>query len=122
MSLHPSADCRAGCCGRRCVGESPAQFHNRPRFEITVPVANYVFDVLHAGGEDLTRQPYCLRRHVLASLDLEAPPGVSHPQHFEETDAAVPLDVAREHGLEGVVAKRLDSRYQPGRCTRAWRR
>jgi len=39
---------------------------------------------------------------------------------YFETSAAEMLDVVREHGLEGVVAKRLDSPYEPGRRSGAW--
>jgi bifunctional non-homologous end joining protein LigD len=46
--------------------------------------------------------------------------GVVVPQNFTDTPDAVVLAAAREQGLEGVVAKRLTSVYQPGRRSRAW--
>ena len=77
----------------------------------------YAFDVLRAGDRDLRREPLRIRRQVLeplvrgtAVLLSEALPGT--PGQIERS--------VRELGLEGVVAKRLDSRYEPGQRSGAW--
>lgn len=85
-----------------------------------VPVSLFVFDLLRAGGQDLTGRTYLQRREALAVLGLDRPPAVRVPPHYVDDDGATLLAVARENGLEGVVAKRVDSRYLPGRRTRDW--
>jgi bifunctional non-homologous end joining protein LigD len=78
-------------------------------------VTMLVFDVLRFDGEDLRRRPYQERRAVLESLDL--PDGWVVPPSFSDGPATVATSL--EHGLEGVIAKRLASRYSSGR-SRAW--
>jgi len=84
-----------------------------------VPVFYFVFDVLQLGGESLLERPYRERREVLEGL-APAGPRVRVPR--SHADGAAMLAAAREHALEGVVAKRLDSRYEPGRRSGAWRK
>lgn len=84
-------------------------------------VAFMVFDVLWVDGEDLMRQPYEARRSRLASLDVvsglwQVPPAVWD----EPEDGADLLEASRLQGLEGIVAKRLASTYEPGKRSRAW--
>jgi bifunctional non-homologous end joining protein LigD len=81
----------------------------------TTPVSYIVFDVLALDGQDLTGEAYETRRTVLASLALSRPPVVQVPPHYADLAAEQLLDIAVDHGLEGLVAKRLDSRYRPGR-------
>ena len=85
-----------------------------------VPVSLYVFDVLEVGGSALLRETYDARRERLRELGLDTLPGISVPPSFDDLPAAQLLDVAREHRLEGVVAKRRASRYEPGRRSPAW--
>ncbi len=78
----------------------------------------YVFDVLHLDGRSLLRTPYRDRRRVLEALapllrSAEVPDTLGG-------DARTALRSSRERGLEGVIAKRLDSRYHPGRRTHTW--
>jgi bifunctional non-homologous end joining protein LigD len=80
-------------------------------------VVFYAFDVLHLGRTDLCGKPLRERRHALAGLNFAAPilmssPLPGTPQEIER--------VVRAAGLEGVVAKRLDSVYEPGIRTRNW--
>jgi histidine kinase/ATP dependent DNA ligase-like protein len=84
-----------------------------------VPVQFYLLDVLYAGGRSTLEIPYRHRRELLAELDLAGIPA-KLPPYFVDTDGQLVLHAARRHGLAGVVAKRLDSRYQPGRRSRAW--
>ncbi|WP_345624536.1 non-homologous end-joining DNA ligase [Streptomyces ziwulingensis] len=82
------------------------------------PAHLVLFDVLHLGDRSLLRLPYTRRRERLEGLGL-AGPSWSTPAalvgHGERALAAT-----REHGLEGLVRKRLDSVYEPGVRSRAW--
>lgn len=84
-----------------------------------IPVRFYLLDLLRAEGDDLTDTPYQRRRELLGELDLSGVPA-QLPPYFVDTDGQTVLHEATRHGLAGVVAKRLDSRYQPGRRSRAW--
>jgi len=85
-----------------------------------VPVCFLVFDLLWLDGHDVTSLPYTERRRLLAEL-FSPVPGVQMPEH-RIGDGAALLGAAAERGLEGVMAKRLDSRYEPGRRSPAWRK
>lgn len=88
-----------------------------------VPVRLYVFDVLHH-GRPLIDEPYTARRETLQGLDLDRVDVVDVPPHWPaEPGQDVGHELmaaARERGLEGVVAKRLASRYEPGRRSPSW--
>ena len=90
-----------------------------PGLVASVPVQYVVFDLLHDGQDVLLDLPYEQRRARLLDLDLDRV-GVVVPQNFTDTPGALVMTAAREQGLEGVVAKRLTSVYQPGRRSRAW--
>jgi bifunctional non-homologous end joining protein LigD len=83
-----------------------------------LPVHLVLFDVLHLDGRSLVSLPYTRRRTRLEALDLSGP-------HWSTPSALVghgeqALRATREHGLEGLVCKRLDSAYEPGVRSRAW--
>jgi bifunctional non-homologous end joining protein LigD len=82
------------------------------------PVVYVVFDLLYLDGDDLTCEPYGRRRELLEGLELSGEswqtPGFS-VGHAKEL-----LEASREQGLEGVMLKRLDSVYVPGKRTGAW--
>jgi bifunctional non-homologous end joining protein LigD len=82
------------------------------------PVVYVVFDLLYFDGHDLTGQPYERRREVLEGLELDGEswrtPG------YSVGHAAELLEASRAQGLEGMVLKRLDSPYAPGKRTGAW--
>jgi ATP-dependent DNA ligase len=82
--------------------------------------ASYVvFDALAAGGTDLRIYPYRVRRAVLEQLlDDARPPLAIVPMTTDGEAARVWLTEHLAAGVEGVVAKRLDHAYLPGR--RAW--
>ncbi|TAK69038.1 MAG: hypothetical protein EPO13_08700 [Actinomycetota bacterium] len=82
-----------------------------------IPLTYLVFDVLQLGGVDLCRTPYDDRRDVLDGLGLAG--GVQVPPRFAGSAQAA-LDFTREHGLEGVIAKRRDASYRPGVRSDAW--
>ncbi len=85
-----------------------------------VPVSLFLFDLLSLDGTDTSTLPYAERRDRLEALGL-AGPGWATPPSYRSGGAAV-LKVARSQGLEGVVAKRLDRPYRPGRRSGDWRK
>jgi bifunctional non-homologous end joining protein LigD len=76
------------------------------------------FDLLELNGTDLSREPLEVRKSTLASLLRARLPGLQFNQHITH-----PGDLVFRHacamGLEGIVSKRLGSRYNSGR-TRDW--
>lgn len=91
-----------------------------PRMAVARPVSFLVFDLLSWDGEDLTTRPYAERRARLDVLDLAGHRWVATPW-FTGGGAGV-LAASEENGLEGVVAKRLDSPYRPGLRSPDWRK
>jgi len=88
------------------------------RVATTVPVTYLIFDLLHVDGSSTLALGYAERRALLESLDLAGPSWTLAPS-FAGGGAAV-LQASREAGLEGIVAKRLDSPYLPGRRSEHW--
>ena len=84
------------------------------------PVSFFVFDLLEDDGASLVALAYADRRDRLDALGLSRPPTVDVPPSFRDVAGDDLLDVARTQGLEGVVAKRLSSRYLPGRRSSDW--
>ena len=82
------------------------------------PVTYLIFDLLYLDGRSLVDLPYAERRERLDALELEGPSWQTPSHHRGEGEAL--LGLTKERGLEGLVAKRLDSRYLPGRRSRAW--
>ena len=79
----------------------------------------YAFDLLELDGRDLRGQPWDLRRALLTGLLRNSAPGIQLCEHIEDVDGAVVFRQACVMGLEGIVAKTLDSRYRSGPC-REW--
>jgi ATP dependent DNA ligase domain len=73
---------------------------------------------LHLDGRSTRELPYERRRELLLDLALDEP-GWRTPRHFVAETRRV-VAATRDHGLEGVVAKRLASRYLPGTRNGAW--
>ena len=82
------------------------------------PVVLMLVDVLHLDGHPLTGRPYRERRETLEKLALAGPAWQTPAAHAGAGVAL--LDAARAKGLRGVVAKRLDSTYEPGTTSDAW--
>jgi bifunctional non-homologous end joining protein LigD len=76
-----------------------------------VPIHLFVFDVLHPGKRSTVKQPYRKRRDLLDGLGLNDDL-VRTPPYWADDDGADLMAAAADQGLEGVVAKRLDSPYQ----------
>ncbi|MDP9399835.1 MAG: DNA ligase D [Actinomycetota bacterium] len=83
-----------------------------------VPVVYVAFDLLWLDGHPLVDLPYTERRARLAELGLDGA-NWQTPEGVEGRGADL-LEVTRQRGLEGVLAKRLDSRYDPGRRSACW--
>ncbi len=81
------------------------------------PVALIAFDLLYLNGYDLRDVPLSDRQRLLRSV-VRTGAQVRLSECFSGSGERV-LRAARDHGLEGVVAKRLDSRYESGR-SRCW--
>jgi DNA ligase D-like protein (predicted ligase) len=78
----------------------------------------YAFDVLTFKGKDLTHLPLSERRSILSKI-------VPENNHVSLSavsngSASQMLTFAREHKLEGVIAEKLGSAYQPGKRTGLW--
>jgi bifunctional non-homologous end joining protein LigD len=80
-------------------------------------VTFYAFDLLHLDGRDLTRQPLSDRRAELPKVLGQS--GVLLSQELPGTAAQV-TDAVGRLGLEGVIAKRRDSRYDAGQRSGVW--
>jgi bifunctional non-homologous end joining protein LigD len=77
-----------------------------------------VFDVLEVEGTPLIDLPLTERRERLVQLLDRRKPDVQVSETFEDGEGL--FAVAQEQGYEGVIAKRPDSRYEPGRRTSQW--
>jgi bifunctional non-homologous end joining protein LigD len=84
----------------------------------THPVTYLIFDLLHLDGEDLMSAPYRRRRELLEQLELSGPSWQTPA--YSTGHARDLLAESVEQGLEGLVLKRLDSRYSPGKRTGEW--
>jgi len=80
-------------------------------------IAFYAFDLLHLDGERLTGRPLVDRRALLAKVVGKS--GVLLSEELPGTAEEV-ADAVRGLGLEGILAKRRDSRYLPGHRSDAW--
>ncbi|PPF47299.1 ATP-dependent DNA ligase [Pseudoclavibacter sp. AY1F1] len=83
-----------------------------------VPVHYFVFDLLELDGTSMLARPYAQRRALLLESvsehsSLRVPPAI-------DGDAELALKTSADLQLEGIVAKRIDSAYRPGRRTESW--
>jgi bifunctional non-homologous end joining protein LigD len=85
------------------------------------PVSYLAFDLLWLDGRSLLDEPYSHRRELLESLGLDRG-RVQVPPSFAGESGADIQAVSKQQHLEGIMAKRLSSRYEPGRRTTAWRK
>ncbi len=83
-----------------------------------VPVKYLVFDVMRSGGDSLVDEPYVERRKALRRLKIAADV-VEVPKAFDGSLADA-VESSKTLGLEGVLAKRRDSRYLGGKRATAW--
>ena len=84
-----------------------------------IPVRLMLFDLLYDDGTDLRRLPFGKRRQRLEEFHQPSACPVELSPVLDDRIEDI-LDSARELGLEGVMAKRTDSRYVSGQRTRTW--
>jgi len=84
------------------------------------PVTYYAFDLLHIDGIDLRESPLTERKRLLQSVVL--PSALVRPVEVIDASLEQALAATTALGLEGVMAKRADSRYETGKRSGAWRK
>ena len=94
---------------------SPAMIQARVRQQ---PVNYVIFDLLHLDGHCIRDLPYVRRRELLDELGLDGPRW--RTPRYRHGGGRSLLEAARHQGLEGIVAKRCDSPYRPGRRSGEW--
>ena len=107
--------------GRPSFGELQARMHvHAPSRALlsSVPVSLLAFDLLHLDGRSLLGLAYDDRRVLLEDLDLDGARWAVPPAFPGQ--AAEALAASKAQGLEGVLAKRHDSTYLPGRRSPSW--
>jgi bifunctional non-homologous end joining protein LigD len=83
------------------------------------PAVLQLFDVLHLDGEPVRALPYEQRRELLTQIGELLPPDLARVPRTFANDEDLP-GVTFAMGLEGVIAKRLDVPYRPGRRDGTW--
>jgi DNA ligase D-like protein (predicted ligase) len=84
------------------------------------PVVYYVFDVMVLSGQNVMREPLRKRRDLLEKKVLRR---LAEPIRYSaplDADLPVLIESVKQHGFEGLVAKRRRSVYEPGLRTGAW--
>ena len=98
-----------------CDGDGMPSFDRLRYRRADGAVFLFAFDLLELDGRDLRREPLEVRKATLASVLRKARPGVQLNEHLEHEDGEVVFRHACKMGLEGIVSKRLGSRYRRGR-------
>jgi bifunctional non-homologous end joining protein LigD len=118
----PAALTHADCVldGELCAFDED----NIPRFELFQrsegTILYVVFDLLELDGRPLIAEPWSRRRELLTELIVPAAPLVSLSQVYDDGPGL--LAAAHARGLEGVMAKRTNAPYRPGRRSDDWRK
>jgi bifunctional non-homologous end joining protein LigD len=82
-----------------------------------MPVTLLVFDLLRLDDRELIDEPLSVRRDALTALDLNDDRWQTPPAY---DDGPMLFDATLQQGLEGIVSKRLTSRYRPGQRSKDW--
>jgi bifunctional non-homologous end joining protein LigD len=99
---------------------APARSRARTKGRGQATVTYLIFDLLHLDGRSCLRLPHAERRQLLEALELSGP-AWAVPGQLAGTVSEV-MDAVRAQGLEGVMAKRSTSVYQPGCRSEQWRK
>ncbi len=82
------------------------------------PIQYYVFDLLELNGEDTTGLPL-IDRKVLLQKIIPQNPVIKYSDHIVGDGKAF-FEVSKKKDLEGIMAKKMDSKYYPGKRTQEW--
>jgi bifunctional non-homologous end joining protein LigD len=109
--------------GRVSFGALQPRMHLRDARQVArlaerSPVTYHLFDLLYLDGNSTVDLPYRQRRELLEGLGLSGARWDVPP--YAVGGGAERLQESREQKTEGIMAKRLDSRYQPGRRSPGW--
>jgi bifunctional non-homologous end joining protein LigD len=83
------------------------------------PLHFFAFDLLHYDGKNLINVPLFQRKEILQALLDSSDGSISYSAAFEADPKILEQEV-RKRGLEGIVAKRKESKYEPGKRTGTW--
>ena len=90
------------------------------RYSAAMPAALILFDILMDGDDVLIGEPWTERRARLLTRVGKRTSIYLRVTESVEGDGKKMLEKARRQGWEGIMAKRMDSRYEPGKRTRSW--
>jgi bifunctional non-homologous end joining protein LigD len=88
----------------------------------TAPILCYLFDVMVLAGRDVMAEPLKRRRELLSARVLSHLHEPIRESPVLEASLANLIRSVKAQGLEGIVAKRVDSRYEPGQRSGAWQK
>src|SRR5206468_5754072 len=94
-------------------------FNSLEHSRLSAELQFYVFDILVHRGRNVLRLPLGMRRELLAESLAKVEYPVLHSMPFDAKPADL-IHAAKELELEGIIAKRKDSCYEPGRRSGAW--
>jgi bifunctional non-homologous end joining protein LigD len=94
--------------------------HMIERHSSSTPAALILFDILVDGDEVLIKEPWSERRARLVQRVGKRVSRQLRLTDSAEGDGEKMLEKARRQGWEGIIAKRVDSRYEPGNRSRNW--
>jgi bifunctional non-homologous end joining protein LigD len=83
-----------------------------------IPAAYMIFDLLFLDGHSTMPLPYADRRKLLDELKLEG--STWRTPAYHAGDGRRFREASRQNGLEGIIAKKLDSSYEPGKRNNCW--
>jgi bifunctional non-homologous end joining protein LigD len=92
--------------------------HAVRRLAASDPVTYMIFDLLYLDGHSLLERDYEERRAALLELGLSGPAWQAPAHHVGDGERL--LEASKAQGLEGIIAKRLDCPYTPGRRANGW--
>ena len=90
------------------------------RHSASTPAAFILFDILMDGDDILIREPWSERRARLVKVVGKRASTQLRVTASVEGDGKKMLEKARRHAWEGIIAKRVDSRYEPGKRSHDW--
>jgi bifunctional non-homologous end joining protein LigD len=103
-------DGEAVACDDKGVASFDLVRHHRANDSVFL----FAFDLIELNGDDLRRDPLEVRKATLASILAKAGPGIRFNEHIGD-DGPTVFAHACKMGLEGIVSKRLGSRYRSSR-------